>query len=295
MAPRPFLAHNVMSHDATSRDVTSHDAAGRDDTWRGDPAAVRRAIRSGTHLGPTAGLAPGRLQGNLVILPREWAADFLRYCVANPKPCPLLGVGEVGAPHLPNLGADLDIRTDLPRYRVHRDGRHADTVTELTGLWSDDLVAHVIGCSFGFEDAVMRAGVPVRHVTAGRNVPMYETAIDTHPAGPFGGPLVVSMRAMPPADAIRAIAIADRMPLAHGAPVHFGDPGAIGIRDLHAPEFGDAPIIEPGDVPVFWACGVTPQLALRRAAPPLAITHEPGHMLVTDGVAEAPMPLSPAH
>ena len=269
-------------------------AAGDPTEWSLDAAATRRAIRSGAHGGPTAGLAPGRLQGNLVILPRDWAADFLRYCVRNPKPCPVLGVGEPGDPNLPALGTDLDIRTDLPRYRVHRDGTHVDTVSDLRDLWTDDLVTHVIGCSFSFEDAMIRAGLPVRHVAAGRNVPMYETTIETHPAGPFGGPMVVSMRAMPAADAIRATAIAERMPLAHGAPVHLGDPAAIGIRDLDAPEFGDTPVLEPGDVPVFWACGVTPQLAIRRARPSLAITHEPGHMLVTDLPAEGAMPLSPS-
>ena len=258
-----------------------------------DGAGVRRAIRSGAHDSPTAGLAMGRLQGNLVILPREHAADFLRYCVANPKPCPILGVGEPGDPRLPALGADLDIRTDLPRYRVHRNGEHVETATDVSDLWRDDLVTHVIGCSFSFEDALGRAGIPVRHVAAGSNVPMYETTIETHPAGPFGGPMVVSMRGFAPADAIRAIAIAERMPLAHGAPVHLGDPAAIGIRDLAAPEFGDPPVLEPGDVPVFWACGVTPQLALRRAGLPFAITHEPGHMLVTDLAAEGAMPLSP--
>lgn len=247
-----------------------------------EAAAVRRAARSGALRGPTAGLAPGRLQGNLVVLPEAHAGDFLRFCVANPKPCPVLGVGAPGEARVPALGADLDLRTDLPGYRVWRGGRHVETVPDVSALWRDDLVAHVIGCSFSFEDALARAGIPVRHVEAGRNVPMYVTSIETRASGPFGGPLVVSMRGFSPADAIRAIAIADRMPLAHGAPVHLGDPGAVGIADLAAPEFGDPPVLEPGDVPVFWACGVTPQAALMRARLPFAITHEPGHMLVTD-------------
>lgn len=258
-----------------------------------DPVAVRSVIRRGDHVGPTAGLAPGRLQGNLVILPAAEAGDFLRYCVANPKPCPILGVGMPGDPCLPALGADLDVRTDVPRYRVFRDGNHVDTVHDVAAFWRDDLVAHVIGCSFSFEDALARAGIPVRHVEAGRNVPMYVTDRETHPSGPFRAPLVVSMRGFVPADAIRAIAIADRMPLAHGAPVHLGDPAGIGIADLDRPDFGDPPVLETGDVPVFWACGVTPQMALRRARPALAITHDPGHMLVTDLAAEGSMPLSP--
>ena len=262
--------------------------------WADDPGAARRAIRHGQHCGPTAGLAPGRLQANLVVLPETAAGDFLRYCVKNPKPCPILGVGERGEPTLPGLGADLDIRTDLPGYRVWQDGVHTETVEDLAPLWRDDLVAFAIGCSFSFEDALMRVGIPVRHVAAGRNVPMYATALDTHPAGVFGGPLVVSMRGFAAPNAIHAIAIADRMPLAHGAPVHLGDPSTIGIADLGAPDFGDPPVMEPGDVPVFWACGVTPQMALRHARLPFAITHEPGHMLVTDLAAEAALPLSPA-
>ena len=265
-----------------------------DPNWdRTDAGAVRNAIRSGLHDGPTAGLAPGRLQGNLVVLPEAAANDFLRYCVANPKPCPLLGVGDPGDPRLPALGRDLDIRSDLPRYRVHRDGAHVDTVTDVSDLWRADLVAFVIGCSFSFEDALGRSGIPVRHVVAGRNVPMYATTIETHPAGMFGGPLVVSARGFTPANAIRAIAVADRMPLAHGAPVHLGDPAQIGIADFARADFGDDPVLEPGDVPLFWACGVTPQLALKRARVPFAITHDPGHMLVTDLDAEGAQPLSP--
>ena len=251
------------------------------------PAALRRLARAGAFAAPTAGLCPGFLQANLLVLPEQEADAFLRFCVRNPKPCPLLAVSEPGDPRLPSLGVDLDLRTDLPRYRVFHDGVHVETVTDARALWRDDLVAFAIGCSFSFEDALEKAAIPVRHVQAGRNVPMYVSALETAPAPPFGGPLVVTLRALPPADAIRAILLSDRQPLAHGAPVHIGDPAAIGIRDLARPEFGDAPVIEDGDICVFWACGVTPQLALARARVPFAITHDPGHMLVTDRAAEA--------
>ena len=254
------------------------------------PAAVRRRIRDGRHRGPTAGLAPGRLQANLVVLPTAMARDFRRYCERNPRPCPLLAMSEPGRPHLPSLGADLDLRTDLPRYRVWRDGASAGTVEDARALWRRDLVAFALGCSFSFEEALMAAGVPVRHVAAGRNVAMYVTDRATVPAGAFAGPLVVSLRGLPPGDVARAAAISARMPLAHGAPVHVGDPAALGIADIHAPEFGDPPVLAAGDVPVFWACGVTPQMALRAARPPFAITHEPGHMLVTDLLAEPGTP-----
>lgn len=250
------------------------------------PAALRRAIRARQFTGPTTGQAGGYLQGNLAILPAALAGDFLRFCTLNPKPCPLLGVSEPGARTIPSLGADLDLATDVPLYRVFRGGQRQDRVADLAPHWRDDLVTFVIGCSFSFEESLARADIPVRHIAVGRNVPMYVTNIPTRPAGPFAGPLVVSLRAFAPADAIRAIVLSDRQPLAHGAPVHIGDPAAIGIRDLARPEFGDPPVMEPGDVPVFWACGVTPQVAIRAAAPDLAITHEPGHMLVTDRPAE---------
>jgi uncharacterized protein YcsI (UPF0317 family) len=250
------------------------------------PVELRRQVRAGAFRRPTTGHAPGFLQGNLAILPKAFAADFLAFCAKNPKPCPLIGVSEPGDPHLPALAEDLDIRTDVPGYRVFRDGGAPQRVGDLRGLWRDDLVTFVLGCSFSFEESLARAKIPVRHIAAGRNVPMYVTNLETHRAGPFGGPMVVSMRAFAPADAIRAIVLSDRQPLAHGAPVHFGDPAAIGIRDLAEPEFGDPPVLQPGDVPVFWACGVTPQVAIRGARPELAITHEPGHMLVTDRPAE---------
>jgi uncharacterized protein YcsI (UPF0317 family) len=252
------------------------------------PFALRQAIRCGAFDGPTAGQAPGFLQGNLAIVPSRDAADFLRYCVRNPKPCPIIGVSEPGSPQIPELGLDIDLRSDLSGYRVFQRGQDGfRRMPEIHSVWRDDLVALVLGCSFSFEDAVMRAGIPVRHIQAGRNVPMYVTTLDTRPAGRFHGPMVVSMRAFAPADAVRAIVLSEAHPLAHGAPVHIGDPAKIGIADLMQPDFGHAPVIEPGDIPVFWACGVTPQLAIRNAAPDLAITHEPGHMLVTDIPAEA--------
>lgn len=250
------------------------------------PGLARSKIRAGSSAGPTSGQAPGFLQGNVAILPAALADDFLRFCMRNPKPCPLLAVGEPGDPHLPDLGADVDIRTDVPRYRVFRDGELVATPEDLNEHWRDDLVPFVIGCSFSFEDALLRAGIGVPNIAAGRNVPMYVTTIETRAAGPFGGPMVVSMRSFRPAEAIRAIVLSDRQPLAHGAPVHMGDPAEIGIADLMAPDFGDPPVIGAGEIPVFWACGVTPLMAIRRARPDLAITHDPGHMLITDLLAE---------
>ncbi len=249
--------------------------------------ALRLQFRLGSLTEQTSGLAPGFLQANLAILPSNAAADFLLYCTRNPKPCPLLSVSNPGDPTLPRLGQDIDIRSDVPSYRVFRNGRHVDTVGDISALWRDDLVTFAIGCSFSFDDALQRSGIPVPNVSAGTNVPMYVTAIETEPAGPFSGPLVVSMRSFKPADAIRAITLSDRYPLAHGAPIHIGDPAEIGIRDVTAPDFGDPPTIAPGEICVFWACGVTPQLAIGRAQPDIAITHDPGHMLITDLPADA--------
>lgn len=246
------------------------------------PVQLRAAIRAGQFNGQTSGLGGGALQGNLVILPVAEAADFLRFCQSNPRPCPLLAVGEPGDPRLPSLGADIDLRHDLPRYRIFREGRLEGEPTDIADLWRDDLVSFVLGCSYSFEAALAEAGIPMRHQAAGRNVPMYRTNLPCRPAGRFAGPLVVSMRPMPARDAIEAVQICARFSLAHGAPVHLGDPAQIGIADVMAPDYGDAPVIEPGDIPVFWACGVTPQAVLAQAAPPFAITHAPGHMLVTD-------------
>lgn len=251
------------------------------DSDRLTPDQARARIARGDHTGGTANMANGRVQGNLVILPKAYALDFFTFCQANPKPCPLLGVSEAGNPALPMLG-DIDIRTDVPRYYVYRDGRLAEEVTEIGSFWRDDLVSFVLGCSYSFEEPLMAAGIGLRHVELGRVVPMYRTNIETRPAGPFGGELVVSMRPMKPADAIRAVQITSRFPAVHGAPVHLADPGQIGIRDLMTPDWGDPPEMREGEIPVFWACGVTPQVAIERARPEICITHKPGHMLITD-------------
>jgi uncharacterized protein YcsI (UPF0317 family) len=246
------------------------------------PLQVRQAARAGALDAPTAALAPGFVQANLVVLPREAAADFTLFCQRNPKPCPLLAVGDPGDPSLPGLGADIDIRTDVARYRVFRRGLPVEEVADVRAFWRDDLVSFLIGCSFSFEEAMLEAGLPLRHIEQKCNVPMYRTSIPTVSAGRFGGPMVVSMRPLKPADAIRAIQITSRFPAVHGAPVHFGDPAQIGVNDLARPDYGEAVRIDPGEVPVFWACGVTPQTAIELAGPEICITHAPGYMLVTD-------------
>ena len=257
-------------------------------TMRAEPAAAasglaaRLAIRRGAHSGTTARLAPGFVQANLAILPHAFAADFLRFCELNPRPCPLIGVGTPGDFSLPTLGDDIDLRTDLPRYRVWRDGALVDEPTDLSRWWRDDLVSFAIGCSFSFEQALIEAGLEIRHIARKCNVPMYRTSLATALAGPFRGPLVVSMRPFAPADAIRAIEITSRFPKVHGAPVHIGKPDLIGITNVAAPDYGDPVPVGADELPVFWACGVTPQAAIANARPDLCITHYPGAMLVTD-------------
>jgi uncharacterized protein YcsI (UPF0317 family) len=242
----------------------------------------RLRIRSGAFRGPTAGLAPGNVQANLVILPKEIAHDFLRFAQANPKPCPVLAVSEAGDPRLPVLGQDLDLRTDLPGYRVWRDGELVEEPTELGHVWRGDLVSFALGCSFSFEQALIDEGIELRHVTRGTNVPMYRTAIACMPAGRFAGPLVVSMRPLKPGDAIRAVQITSRFPSVHGAPVHLGFPAAIGIDDISKPDYGDPVPVHADELPVFWACGVTPQAVIAEVRPEFCITHAPGSMLITD-------------
>lgn len=246
------------------------------------PAEVRRAAREGRLQAPTAGLAYGFVQANLVILPEPQANGFLRFCQANPKPCPLLAVSEPGERGCAALAGDLDLARDVPAYRIFREGRLQATVRDVDAEWRDDLVTFALGCSFTFEYALQQAGLSVRHIEEGRNVPMYRTSLPLVPAGGFSGHLVVSMRPMTAADAIRAIQVTTRFPQAHGAPVHLGDPAQIGIADMRSPDYGEAVSVGAGELPVFWACGVTPQQILMDAGVEFAITHSPGHMLVTD-------------
>jgi uncharacterized protein YcsI (UPF0317 family) len=247
-----------------------------------DLPAVRRAIRQGRWTSHTSGVGQDRVQGNVVILPEGDANDFLRYCQRNPKPCPLLAVSEPGQAMLPTLGSDIDIRTDVPMYRVWRHGELVEERADIQALWQDDWVSFVIGCSFSFEQALLEAGLRLRHIDEGKNVAMYRSNLFTQAAGPFQGPMVVSMRPLKAADAIRAVQVTSRFPQVHGAPVHIGDPSLIGIADLSQPDYGDPVQVMPDELPVFWACGVTPQAAIRQARPAISITHAPGSMLITD-------------
>jgi len=245
--------------------------------------AVRLAARCGDLRGATSGMAKGYVQGNLAILPADVAGEFLRFCQRNPKPCPVVGMSEPGETGIPALAADLDLRTDLPRYRVWKSGELVDEPYDIKKWWRDDLVAFVLGCSFSFEEALVDAGVPLRHVEQNLNVAMYRTNIACAPAGRFSGPMVVSMRPLRPADAIRAIQITSRFPSVHGAPVHVGLPHLIGVTDLAKVDYGDAVVaLQDDELPVFWACGVTPQAVIAAAKPEFAITHAPGSMLATD-------------
>jgi len=256
-----------------------------------DIDAVREAIRSGHYASHTAGLGKGMLQANLAIMPERFALDFMRYCQRNPKPCPLTGVSDTGNPKLHTLGRDLDVRTDVPAYNVYRHGWLAESLTDISDIWTSDLVAFALGCSFTFEHALIENGIDVWHIANDRTVPMFRTGIDTVPAGPFSGKMVVSMRMIAVDMVDLAHSISGRFPLAHGAPVHVGDPSKIGVADLSRPDWGDPAPAEEGKVPVFWACGVTPQVAIENAGLPMCITHKPGHMLITDITETAEVPV----
>lgn len=260
------------------------DAPGREapgyDAHRTTPAEARARYRAGL-VTPTSGWAPGFTQANLVVLPREWAFDMLLFGQRNPQPVPLLDVTDPGDVRTA-LAPEADLRTDLPRYRVWRDGELVDEPTQVSDLWTDDLVAFLVGCSFSFDTLLALAGIPVRNIEQRRNVSMYRTSVECRSAGRLSGPLVVSMRPIPGSMVPDAVRLTARMPEVHGAPVHVGAPESLGIDDLSAPDYGDPVDLEPGDVPVFWACGVTPQAALVASRPPFAITHAPGHMFVTD-------------
>ncbi|MEM1364866.1 MAG: putative hydro-lyase [Pseudomonadota bacterium] len=243
---------------------------------------VRAAVRHGDYTSHTAGLAPGCLQANLVVLPKTHADDFEQFCALNPKPCPLVGKTAPGDPYFRSLGRDVDVRRDLPSYNVYRDGLLAQQITDLDELWTDDLVAFALGCSFTFENALSRADIALWHVTNNTTVPMFRTNIALAPSGPFKGNMVVSMRAVPESQVPQVTEISARYPWAHGGPIHTGDPATIGIADLDKPHWGDPAPVAPGHVPMFWACGVTPQAVIMGAKLPFVITHTPGHMLITE-------------
>lgn len=243
---------------------------------------VRQACRTGAWQVPTSGLALGFVQANLVVLPKDLAFDFLLFCLRNPQPCPLLGVTEAGQFEPLDVAPGADLRTDLPKYAVFRDGIKVEEPDHLMDHWRADLVSFLLGCSFTFETALLKAGLPVRHLEEKVNVPMYKTNRANRRAGIFEGELVVSMRPFKPEAIEQVVALSSRMPLAHGAPVHIGHAEELGIQDLGQPDFGEPVTVHPGEVPVFWACGVTPQVAIMAAKPAFALTHAPGHMFLTD-------------
>jgi len=251
------------------------------------PTEFRHLCRMGYLDRPTPGLAPGYAQANLVVLPFDLAFEFLLFCLRNSKPCPILDVTEVGNPEPKLIAPGADIRTDLPRYYIFRHGQLTEETTDICAFWRDDLVAFLIGCSFSFENAMLNAGLSVRHIEESKNVPMYTTSIDCLANRTFSSPLVVSMRPLTPQNAIRAVEVTSHFAKAHGSPIHIGSPEQLGITDLSRPDYGDAVTIREDEVPVFWACGVTTQAAIARARPELAITHAPGHMFISDWRDEA--------
>jgi uncharacterized protein YcsI (UPF0317 family) len=246
------------------------------------PQEARQLIREQRWQKPTAGMANGYTQANLAILPRSLAFDFLLFCQRNPKPCPVLDVTDPGSA-IPSLVApDANLLTDIPKYRVYRHGVLTEEVTSIEHLWREDMVAFLLGCSFTFETAMLENGISVRHIEQDCNVPMYVTNMDCNRAGQFAGPMVVSMRPIPQEQVVRAVQVTSRFPAVHGAPVHIGDPRAIGIQAIDRPDFGDPVPIRDGEVPVFWACGVTPQAVAMQSKPEIMITHAPGHMFITN-------------
>ncbi|WP_243298522.1 putative hydro-lyase [Bacillus litorisediminis] len=246
------------------------------------PDAAREMIRNNQWIKPTSGVSKGYTQANLVVLPKELAFDFLLFCQRNPKPCPVLDVTEPGSA-IPTLTApSADLRTDIPKYRVYRNGVLTEERTDIRDLWDDNMVGFLLGCSFTFESALIENGIPIRHIEENCNVPMYKTNISCLKAGQFEGPMVVSMRPVPEKDVVRAVQVTSRFPSVHGAPVHIGDPASIGIQNIDQPDFGDCVSIKDGEVPVFWACGVTPQAVAMQVKPEIMITHAPGHMFITD-------------
>lgn len=252
------------------------------DLYNHEPKIVRQMIREGRLKKPTSGMCAGYAQGNLAVLPKEYAYDFLLFAQRNPKPCPILEVSDVGSREFALTAKGSDIAKDIPLYRIYKDGVLQGEYEDVSEFWRGDLVSFLLGCSFSFEAPLIEAGIEVRHITENRNVPMYITNIACKPAGIFSGPTVVSMRPIPHEQVVKAVTITERLPQVHGTPIHIGDPAHIGIKDVQKPDFGDPPVIKDGETPVFWACGVTPQAVVMNVKPSFVITHAPGHMFITD-------------
>lgn len=246
------------------------------------PCEVRKLIKEQKITGQTSGMCAGYAQANLCILPKDLAFDFLLFCTRNPRPCPILEVGDAGSRLIKTMADNADVATDFPKYRVWKNGVLTEEKTDISDIWQDDFIYFLIGCSFSFEAELLEAGIPVRHIEEGRNVPMFNTNIELQKAGIFGGNMVVSMRPIPYDLVVKAVNVTAAMPRVHGAPIHIGSPELIGIKDISKPDYGDAVTIKDGEIPVFWPCGVTPQNAVMNAKPSLAITHSPGHMFITD-------------
>ncbi|MCF2947792.1 putative hydro-lyase [Paraglaciecola aquimarina] len=247
------------------------------------PQSIRQQIRNGDLTTPTSGYAPGFVQCNLVILPKTYAQDFAKFCQLNPRSCPLIAMSErPGDFSLKTLGENIDIRSDIPLYRIYKQGQLVGESNDITHIWQDDFVAFLLGCSFSFEEALIAEGIEIRNITEGKNVPMYKTNIQSKSVNGFAGNMVVSMRPMLAEDAQKSVTICQQFPQVHGAPIHIGAPQELGVLDINQPDFGDAVTIKDNEVPVFWACGVTPQVAIENAQPDICITHSPGHMLITD-------------
>jgi uncharacterized protein YcsI (UPF0317 family) len=246
------------------------------------PSEIRKLIRQEKITGPTSGMSAGYAQANLVILPKSLAYDFLLFTQRNPKACPVLEVSDTGSRYLKKMGNDIDIAKDFPRYRIYKKGVMAGEYTDVSEFWEDNFVSFIIGCSFSFESELLEAGISVRHIEENCNVPMYNTNIPCESAGAFQGNMVVSMRPLPFEQVVKAVNITAAMPRVHGAPIQIGFPEAIGILDIKKPDYGDSVTIKPGELPVFWPCGVTPQNVIMNTKPDFVITHAPGHMLITD-------------
>lgn len=246
------------------------------------PQEVKKLIREGKIDFQTSGMCAGYAQANLCILPKDYAFDFLLFCMRNPKPCPILEVGDVGSREFKAMASEGDVCTDFPKYRIWKNGVLEKEVTDISEYWQDDFVYFLIGCSFSFESEMLEADIPVRHIEENVNVPMFNTNIELASAGVFHGNMVVSMRPIPNDLVVKAVEVTAAMPKVHGAPIQIGNPEAIGILDVNNPDYGDSVTINEGEVPVFWPCGVTPQNAVMQTKPPIAITHAPGHMFITD-------------